>query len=81
MLILFADGVPEVLAELPRDVQQRAAHSIELISAFPRMYPVRRRGLMRQYRYFVVDRFLFYYSVAATEIRITAIIPAAMRRA
>jgi hypothetical protein len=30
---------------------------------------------------FVAGRFLFYYSVAATEIRVTAIIPAAMRRA
>jgi hypothetical protein len=28
-----------------------------------------------------VRRFLFYYSVAATEIRVTAIIPASMRRA
>ena len=45
------------------------------------MYPVRCRGLMRDYRYFVAGRFLFYYSVAATEVRITAIIPAAMRRA
>ena len=81
MLILFADGVPEVFAELPRDVQQRAANSIELISGFPQMCPVRRRGPMRGYRYFVVDRYLFYYSVAATEIRVTAIIPAAMRRA
>jgi plasmid stabilization system protein ParE len=79
--VLFADGVPELFAELPREVQRRAAHSIELISAFPRMYPVRRRGLMRKYRHFVVGRFLFYYSVAATEIRITAIIPAAMQRA
>jgi hypothetical protein len=42
-----------------RELQQRAAHVIELISAF------------------VAGRFLFYYSVAATEIRI----PAAMRRA
>jgi hypothetical protein len=44
------------------------------------MYPVRRRGLMRGYRYFVADRFLFYYSVTSSEVRITAIIPAAMRR-
>jgi hypothetical protein len=29
----------------------------------------------------VVGRFLFYYSVASSEIRLTAIIPAAMRRA
>ena len=81
MIVLFADGVSQVFAELPQDVQRRAAHSIELISAFPRMYPVRRRGLMRGCHYFVAGRFLFYYSVAATEIRVTAIIPAAMRRA
>jgi len=36
---------------------------------------------MRKYRYFVVGRFFFYYAVAETEIRITAIIPAAMRLA
>jgi hypothetical protein len=59
VIVLFAEGVPEVFAELPREVQRRAAHSIELISAFPRMYPVRCRGLMRDYRYFVAGRFLF----------------------
>ena len=79
MIVLFADWVPEVFAELPQDVRRRAAQSIELISDFPRMYPVRRRGLMRGYHYFVAGRFLFYYSVAATEIRMTAIIPASMR--
>jgi hypothetical protein len=43
------------------------------------MYPVRRRGLMRGYRYFIAGRFLFCYSVSSTEIRLTAIIPATMR--
>ena len=81
MTVLFGEGVSEVFAGLPRDLQRRAADSIELISAFPRMYPVRRRGLMRGYRYLVLGRFLLYYSVASTEIRIAAIIPAAMRRA
>ncbi len=36
---------------------------------------------MRGYRYFIADRFLFYYSVSSIEIRIAAIIPAAMRQA
>ena len=45
------------------------------------MYPVRRRGLMRGYRYFIAGRYLFYYSIAGEEIRVTAILPAAMRRA
>ena len=43
------------------------------------MYPVRQRGLMHGYRYFIAGDYLFYYSVATTEIRIAAIIPAAMR--
>jgi plasmid stabilization system protein ParE len=79
--VLFAEGVPELFAELPLKVQQRAARCIELLSKFPLMYPVRRRGLMRGYRYFVADRYLFYYSVSSAEIRVAAIIPAAMRRA
>jgi hypothetical protein len=45
------------------------------------MYPVRRRGLMRGYRYFVAGRHLFYYSVTSEEVRITAIIPGVMRQA
>jgi hypothetical protein len=45
------------------------------------MYPIRRRGLMRGYRYFVAGQYLFYYAVTSTEIRMTAIIPAAMRLA
>jgi hypothetical protein len=55
VIVLFAEGVPEISAGLPREA--------------------------RGYRYFVAGRFLFYYSVAATEIRVTAIIPASMRRA
>ena len=81
MTVLFADGVPEIFEELPDSVKRQAARSIELLSIYPRMYPVRRRGLMRGYRYFIAGRFLFYYSVAATEVRVTAIIPAAMMAA
>jgi plasmid stabilization system protein ParE len=79
--VLFADGVPELFAGLPQPVKRRAAVSIELLTRFPRMYPVRRRGIMRGYRYFVAGSYLFYYSVASVEVRITAIIPAAMREA
>jgi plasmid stabilization system protein ParE len=79
--VLFAEGLPEIFDDLPQDTKRLAARSIELLSVYPRMYPVRRRGLMRGYRYFIAGRFLFYYSVAATEIRMTAIIPAGMRLA
>jgi plasmid stabilization system protein ParE len=70
-----------VFAELPAPVQQRAARSLDLIALHPRMYPGRRRGIMRGYRYFLGNGYLFYYSVSSTEVRISAIIPAVMRRA
>jgi plasmid stabilization system protein ParE len=79
--VLFADGLPEIFTALPEGAKRKAARSIDLLCAHPRMYPVRRRGLMRGYRYFIADRFLFYYSVSSIEIRIAAIIPAAMRQA
>ena len=79
MNILFADGLDEVFGELPEPVKHQAALLLDLLQSFPLMHPVRRRGLMRGYRYFVVGRYLFYYSVASSEIRLTAIIPAAMR--
>jgi plasmid stabilization system protein ParE len=79
--ILFADGLAELFAELPERTKQEAARSLDLLITFPRMYPTRRRGRMRGYRYFVAGRHLFYYSVASTEIRVTAIIPAMMRTA
>ena len=81
MTVLFSTGLPEIFIALPENVKRKAARSIDLLSVHPRMYPIRRRGLMRGYRYFMADRFLFYYSVSSTEIRIAAIIPAAMRQA
>lgn len=81
MTVLFADGLPEIFEALPEKTKRRAALAIDLIATFPQMYPVRRRGLMRGYRYFVAGRFLFYYSVSSSEIRMIAVIPAAMRLA
>ncbi|MSV35711.1 MAG: type II toxin-antitoxin system RelE/ParE family toxin [Bryobacterales bacterium] len=78
MKILFAAAA---FAELPQPTKNRAASSIELLEEHPRMYPVRRRGLMRGYRYFAAGRHLIYYKVSSQEVRITAIIPGAMRRA
>jgi plasmid stabilization system protein ParE len=81
VIVLFSSGAAEVFGELPDKTKQHAARSLDLLAVHPRMYPVRRRGLMRGFRYFVADRHLFYYSIAGDEIRVTAIIPAAMRRA
>jgi plasmid stabilization system protein ParE len=79
--ILFAAAAAEAFAELPESTKRRAGGSIELLEQHPRMYPVRRRGLMRGYRCFVAGRHLFYYSLSSGEVRITAIIPGVMRRA
>ena len=81
MTILFAAAAAEVFAELPQSTKSQAASSLELLQQHPRMYPVRRRGLMRGYRYFAVGRHLIYYKVSSQEVRITAIIPSAMRQA
>jgi plasmid stabilization system protein ParE len=79
--ILFSQAAAEAFDELPQSTKRKAAGSIELLLQHPRMYPVRRRGLMRGYRYFGAGRHLVYYSVNAQEVRIAAIIPGAMRRA
>lgn len=81
MTILFSPGAAEVFQELPKGTQVRAARSLDLLVDHPRMYPIRRRGLMRGYRYFVASQHLFYYSIAGDEIRMSAIIPAMMRSA
>jgi plasmid stabilization system protein ParE len=79
--ILFAEAAAEAFAELPHSTKRKAASSIELLEQHPRIYPVRRRGLMRGYRYFAVGRHLVYYGVNSQEVRIAAIIPGAMQRA
>jgi plasmid stabilization system protein ParE len=79
--ILFAAAAAEVFDELPTSTKRKAAGSIELLEQHPGMYPVRRRGLMRGYRYFIAGRHLIYYSVNSQEVRIAAVIPGAMRRA
>jgi len=77
--VVFAATAAEAFGELPKPVQERAAVSFGLLESHPKMYPVRRRGIMRGYRYFVAGAYLFYYSLSSSEIRITAIIPGVMR--
>ncbi len=70
-----------MFAQLPAAVKHKAAHNIELLVSHPGMYPVRRRGIMRGYRYFVAHGVLFYYSVSSAEVRIAGILPGRMRLA
>jgi plasmid stabilization system protein ParE len=79
--ILFAAEASETFAELAESTKQKASESIGLLERHPKMYPIRRRGLMRGYRYFAAGRHLFYYTLNSDQVRITAIIPGAMRQA
>ena len=81
MKVLFGSGVDEVFDNLPAPVKANVARKINLLTSFPLMYPVRRRGIMRGYRYFGSFGYLFFYSVASSEIRISAIIPGRMSKA
>ena len=81
MTILFAASAAEAFAELPESTKRKAARSIALLEEHPKLYPARRRGLMRGYRYFAAGRHLFYYSLSSQEVRIAAIIPGIMRDA
>ncbi len=60
MRILFTEAAAEAFDELPNATKRKAATSIELLERHPKMYPVRRRGLMRGYRCFVAGWHLFY---------------------
>ena len=51
MTVVLGDGVPEVFESLPFALRKKDAEIIELIALFPEMYPIRRRGLMRGYRW------------------------------
>jgi plasmid stabilization system protein ParE len=79
--IVFGDGVEELFLTLPRPVQVQAAESITHLELYPKMYPVRRRGVMKGYRYFIAQGFLFYYAVSSDEVRISAILPGRIRQA
>jgi hypothetical protein len=65
--VLLGSGVQEVFAALPARVQEQASGLFDLIEQYPEMFARRPRGMFRGYRYFVVGRYLFYYSVSADE--------------
>ena len=81
MTILIAPEVQEIFSELPVRAKLKAMRSLDFLVIFPNLYPVRRRGLMKGFRYFFADSYLFYYQVRGDELRVTAVIPGVMRGA
>lgn len=50
-------------------------HRLELAAEFPRMNPVRTRGLFKGLRYFVVSRrWVVYYRESADAIEVVAVV-------
>lgn len=81
MSLVFSEGAAELFAELPSQVQKEAGSVLDLLERFPNLFPLRRRGIMKGYRYFAVKRYLFYYSMSGDELRLCAILPAVMKKA
>lgn len=81
MIAVFSRDAAELFAELPDAVASLAQAKIELLLHHPHMYQVRRIGIMRGYRCFVVKHYLFYYSVSSNEVRILAILFGGMKQA
>ena len=80
MIITFSLGAGEVFDALPLKVRDKASRVIELAAIFPEMFPFRKRGVMSGYRCFTVAKYRFFYRVSSSEIRVSAIVPAMMRR-
>lgn len=81
MRLVFCAEVLEVFEELPERSKRKAADVLDLLIRFPRMFAVRRKGILRGYRCFEVDQSLFYYEISSREIRLVAILPGMMNRA
>jgi plasmid stabilization system protein ParE len=78
--VIFGEGVDKLFLDLPNRVQTQALEMFRLIVSFPRMFPVRRRGTGKGYRFFTAGRFVFFYSVSSEQIRIITILSGGMRR-
>jgi len=79
--VVLSTEVLEAFGELPVPTQRKASDLFRLVTRFPRMFRIRKRGLLRGYRFFEVDRRIFYYEVSSTEVRIIGILPGMMRGA
>ncbi len=80
MIITFSLGAGEVFGTLPPKVKEKASRVIELAAVFPEMFPFRKKGVMSGYRCFTVSKYRFFYRASSSEIRISAIVPAVMKR-
>ena len=81
MTVFLVPGADETFQGLPPRIQTHALRTLALLASYPRMFPIRQHGLMQGYRCFVIQDFLFYYSVASAEVRVIAIIPGQMEHA
>lgn len=69
------------LESLPRRVQVGFRDTLDLLRSFPRMFPVRERGVMAGFYAFTVERYIFYYRVSSSEVQIVGILHGMMDEA
>ncbi len=69
------------LAGVPAGVGEDILQRVRTASEYPSMYPERRRGRYRGYRWFPVSSWLVFYQVLRDEIIIRGILHGARRQA
>lgn len=79
MKVYWTDTALQHLAAVPRSVGEDILRAVELAAQFPRMYPERRRGWYRGYRWFPVASWLVFYQIGRDRIIIRGILRGARR--
>ena len=69
------------LAKVPAAVGEEILERVERAADYPLMYPERRRGQYRGYRWFPVSSWLVFYGLGGEEIIIRGIMHGARRGA
>lgn len=69
------------LGNLPALLGEEVLERVETAAQYPHMYPERRRGRYRGYRWFPVSSWLVFYQVVGEEITIRGILHGARREA
>lgn len=74
--VIWQKDVSQVLLSLPGDVQDLIFEKVEMVSRFPLMYPLRRKGRFRRHRWFLAQEWMVYYKVAGKTVYVRGIWPA-----
>lgn len=74
--VVWSSEAVRILATLPLPVQVDIVLRSRMLTEFPEMYPVRRRGRFRGQRVFIAFEWLVYYVIQGGLVAVTTIRPA-----